>query len=78
MLGRTSRLHPAHSRWLYVLPINHALQGHPEAPCLWEKFTNYVLVEKLGFRCQPTNVARTTNVSDELNLFLSQVSFCRI
>ena len=33
----------------HVLPINHALQGHPEAPRLWEKFINYFLVEKLGF-----------------------------
>jgi hypothetical protein len=33
----------------YVLPVNHALQGHPEAPRLWEKHITSILTTKLGF-----------------------------
>ena len=33
----------------YVLPVNHALQGHPEAPRLWEHHINHILTEKLNF-----------------------------
>ena len=36
----------------YVLPVNHALQGHPEAPRLWETHIHNILVNKMGF--QPT------------------------
>jgi hypothetical protein len=31
----------------YVLPVNHALQGHPEAPRLWEKHIVKILDELL-------------------------------
>jgi Reverse transcriptase (RNA-dependent DNA polymerase) len=33
----------------YVLPVNHALQGHPEAPSLWEKHIHGIIVKLLGF-----------------------------
>jgi Reverse transcriptase (RNA-dependent DNA polymerase) len=33
----------------YVLPVNHALQGHPEAPRLWETHINTILTERLKF-----------------------------
>ena len=33
----------------YVLPVNHALQGHPEAPRLWERHIHDILVNKLQF-----------------------------
>ena len=33
----------------YVLPVNHALQGHPEAPRLWEHHINHILTENLKF-----------------------------
>jgi hypothetical protein len=58
----------------HVLPVNHALQGHPEAPRLWEKFINYVLVEKLGFTA--TTHERCfyfKHVDNELIFFLRQV-----
>ena len=29
----------------YVLPVNHALQGHPESPPLWAKKINSILTE---------------------------------
>ena len=33
----------------HVLPVNHALQGHPEAPRLWETHIHDILVTKLNF-----------------------------
>ena len=33
----------------YVLPVNHALQGHPEAPRLWEHHINRILTQQLQF-----------------------------
>jgi len=33
----------------YVLPVNHALQGHPESPRLWEKHINGILM-RMGFK----------------------------
>jgi hypothetical protein len=33
----------------YVRPVLHALQGHPEAPRLWETHIHAILVEKLDF-----------------------------
>ena len=33
----------------HVLPVNHALQGHPEAPRLWEKHITSILTTQLGF-----------------------------
>lgn len=33
-----------------VLPVQHALQGHPEAPRLWEQHIHCILTEELKFR----------------------------
>lgn len=33
----------------YVLPVQHALQGHPEAPRLWETHVHAILIDKLQF-----------------------------
>ena len=33
----------------YVLPVQHALQGHPESPCLWETHIHTILVDRLKF-----------------------------
>ena len=33
----------------YVLSVKHALQGHPEAPRLWEKHIVAIL-DKMGFK----------------------------
>lgn len=33
----------------YVIPILRNLQGHPEAPRLWHKHINDILINKLGF-----------------------------
>ena len=60
----------------YVLPVQHALQGHPEAPRLWETHIHTILVEKLKF--VPTThekclyVKRDSRTND-LQLLLRQV-----
>ena len=33
-----------------VLPVNHALQGHPESGKMWMKMINEILINQLGFR----------------------------
>ena len=32
------------------MKVNHAIQGHPESPRLWQKFINDILINKLGFK----------------------------
>ena len=32
-----------------VIPIYHALQGHPESPRLWDKYITKMLVEEFDF-----------------------------
>ena len=34
----------------HVIPILHALQGHPEAPRLWDKYISKIITEVLKFR----------------------------
>jgi hypothetical protein len=34
----------------YAIPILRNLQGHPEAPRLWHKHINGILLDKLGFQ----------------------------
>ena len=61
----------------YVLPVNHALQGHPEAPRLWEKHIHHILVDKLNFipttheKCLYSR--RLPHAPGELQMILRQV-----
>ena len=60
----------------YVLPVNHALQGHPEAPRLWETHIHKILVDKMGFT--PTThekclYSRRLPKDDQLQMILRQV-----
>ena len=61
----------------YVLPVNHALQGHPEAPRLWEKHIHDILVQKLQFvpttheKCLYSR--RLSHAPSELQMILRQV-----
>jgi hypothetical protein len=57
----------------YVLPVQHALQGHPEAPRLWEKHIVAIL-EKMGFKSTThERCVYQTTVNGEKVLFLRQV-----
>jgi hypothetical protein len=61
----------------HVLPVNHALQGHPEAPRLWEKHIHGILVNDLKFT--PTThekclySRRPHDAPEELQMILRQV-----
>ena len=33
----------------YVLPVNHALQGHPESGKMWMHFIDNILIKEMGF-----------------------------
>ena len=32
-----------------VIPIKHALQGHPESPRLWDKYISKILIDEFEF-----------------------------
>jgi hypothetical protein len=46
-----------------VIPLFHALQGHPEAGVLWERMINDILINKMGFK----------NTSHEKNLYVGEI-----
>ena len=46
----------------WVLPMKHAIQGHPESPRLWEKYINKI-VKKLHF----------TNTTHEQNIYTTYI-----
>jgi hypothetical protein len=57
----------------YVLPVKHALQGHPEAPRLWEKHIVKIL-EVLGFQSTThEKCIYQKTIAGEKVLFLRQV-----
>ena len=35
----------------YVIPIQRALQGHPESPSLWHQHIHNILIKDEGFKC---------------------------
>ena len=60
----------------YVLPVQHALQGHPESPRLWEIHIHNIIVQHLKF--VPTThekclYSKRDPVTDELQMLLRQV-----
>jgi hypothetical protein len=57
----------------YVLPVKHALQGHPKAPRLWEKHIVKIL-DNLGFKSTThEKCIYQKTVKGEKVLFLRQV-----
>ena len=57
----------------WVLPVKHAIQGHPESPRLWEQHINKIL-KSMGFRntTHERNIYSNT-IDDKKVLFLRQV-----
>ena len=43
------RYDPLPEKDLYV-QVQHAIQGHPESPRLWQDFIDNILINELGFR----------------------------
>jgi hypothetical protein len=57
----------------YVLPVKHALQGHPEAPHLWEKHI-FKILDNLGFQStMHKKCIYQKMINDEKVVFLSQL-----
>ena len=57
----------------WVLPVNHAIQGHPESPRLWEQHINTILY-KMGFKNTTHERNIYSNIVDGHKvLFLRQV-----
>ena len=48
----------------YVIPLNRALQGHPEASALWERLITDILVNKMHF----------TSVTHERNIYMGKIN----
>jgi hypothetical protein len=57
----------------YVLPVNHALQGHPEAPRLWEKHIVKILANLGSKSTTHKKCIYQTTIDNEKVLFLCQV-----
>ena len=60
----------------HVLPVHHALQGHPEAPRLWEQHIHHILTHELKFKAtthEKCLYSRRDPVTSRLLLLLRQV-----
>jgi hypothetical protein len=56
----------------YVRPVNHALQGHPEASTLWETHIHGIIVNKLHFT-PTTHESKRDPDGQNLQMILRQV-----
>jgi len=45
----------------HAVPLNKALQGHPEAGALWERMIVGILEDELGFRSTNSSTRSTRN-----------------
>lgn len=59
----------------HVLPVQHALQGHPESPRLWETHIHTILVDRLHFvpTTHEKRLCSKRNSMGNLQLLLRQV-----
>ena len=58
----------------YVLPVLHAIQGHPESPRLWDQYISNILVQKENFRnTTHEKCIYSTKIKGKKVLFLRQV-----
>ena len=53
-----------------VIPIHHALQGHPESPQLWDKYITTMLVDEFGFKTCTHKSCLYYKTDDDNNLIL--------
>lgn len=58
----------------YVLPVLHAIQGHPESPRLWDQYISNILIQKENFRnTTHEKCIYSTKIRGKKVLFLRQV-----
>ena len=61
-----------------VLPVHHALQGHPESGKMWMKMIDDILINQLGFRTTTHDYCIYIRERDgQVQLLLRQIdNFC--
>ena len=61
----------------YVLPVNHALQGHPESSKMWMHFIDNILIKEMGFKTTTHDRCIYRKVIDyEVLYILQQINNC--
>ena len=61
----------------YVLPFNHALQGHPESGKMWMHFIDNILIKKMEFKTTTHDRCIYRKVfDDEVIYILQQINDC--
>ena len=61
----------------YVLPVNHALQGHPESGKIWMYFIDNILIKEMRFKTITHNRCIYRKViDDEAVYILRQIDDC--
>ena len=58
--------------WYHILPVQHALQGHPESGKLWERFLDKVLSLCHGFALTTHERISCTGTFDGLKMLISR------
>jgi len=59
-----------------IIPIRHALQGHPESPMLWMKYIDKMLIEEMKFKACNTHepcLYYRFDDNDDITVILRQV-----
>ena len=57
-----------------VIPVLHSLQGHPESPCLWDRYISKIIIDEMGFQATTHEPCLYYNNDDNgLILILRQV-----
>lgn len=61
----------------YVLPIHHALQGHPEGSKMWMDFIDNILIKQIGLKTSTHDRCIYMKVIDyEVVYILRQIDDC--
>ena len=61
----------------YILPIDHALQGHPESGKMWMHFIDNILIKEMGFKTTTHDRCIYRKVTDdEVVYILRQINDC--
>ena len=61
----------------YVLPVKHALQGHPESGKMWMHFIDNILIKEMGFKTSTHDRCIYRKViDDEVVYILRQIDDC--
>ena len=63
-----------------ILKVNKALQGHPEAPCLWHKCIEKIMTKEMGFQAMTNKTCLYHKLNDSdliLVLWPTSPTYCK-